>query len=100
MRYVVNTGDDIQCDKCLCRIGVAKGFYSQFGKILCCNCQELFIKFVKEKYNEFIQAEQSDSKIMKVSGTNPVSADVAHWGFKNDGTPYIYICDNPSSENT
>jgi hypothetical protein len=62
MSYAVNTGDDRYCDKCKSRIGVAKGFYSQWGRILCINCNEMFIDLVKEKYNEFIQPECSKRK--------------------------------------
>jgi hypothetical protein len=54
MSYCVNTGEDKFCDKCKHRIGIAKGFYTQWGRFLCCNCHELFIDFVKEKYQEFI----------------------------------------------
>lgn len=61
MSYFVNTNCEnqpIHCDKCSKKIGVAKGFYCQWGRILCCICQEKFVEFVKEKYNEFISEPQ------------------------------------------
>lgn len=60
MSYFVNTADDaIICDKCGSRIGIAKGFYSPFGRILCCDCQDRFVDFVKEKYQEFIKPQNN-----------------------------------------
>lgn len=54
MSYCVNTEADKECEKCKKRIGVAKGFYTQWSRILCIECSALFRDFVKNKFNDFI----------------------------------------------
>lgn len=72
----------MKCDKCKQSVTVIydKDFVYKF----ICGCK---------------QPERLNPEDMNKKGTNPVSADKAHWRFDDTGRPYIHICDSPNSAN-